>query len=222
MKKSSVGVLTIGQSPRTDVTPSLQNILGDVAIKESGALDRLSEENLHQVVPDEKTTTMYISRLRNGKSVKINKEKLLPLLQEELTELEEEVDVTIMLCTGDFPDLKSKKPILFPDKVLIHTVQAVLYKGTLGLIIPLEEQRNSLTEKWQGFEGEIRVSVANPYENSNIKKAAKYLEKQGVDLIVLDCMGYNESHKQEVREVFDGPVILPRTLVARIAAEYVH
>ncbi|MGM0900537.1 MAG: AroM family protein [Bacillota bacterium] len=221
MKKGVVGVLTIGQSPRTDVTPSIQNILGpNVAIKEGGGLDRFTDETLHLIFPEE-TDTIYISRLNNGKSVKIGKSKLLPYLQEELAILEEEVDVMIMLCTGDFQTIKAKKPILYPDKILNHMMKAILPSGTLGLIIPLEEQRQALVKKWIHPEWRIVTEVASPYEKSDIRGAARSLKLQGADVIVLDCMGYGEFHKQEAVEEFGYPVILPRTLVARIVAEYV-
>ncbi|GGA91342.1 AroM family protein [Ornithinibacillus halotolerans] len=221
MVNGKVGVLTIGQSPRTDVTPSIQAILGnEIQIIERGGLDSLTEETLEEIAPELSSTT-YISRLRNGKSVKIAKDKLLPLLQQELTALEEEADVIIMLCTGDFPTLTTTKPIIYPDKVLSHSLQAIQKNGNLGLIIPLEEQRESLIGKWKNLKMDIFVEVASPYEESDIKGAGEKLKKKGADVIVLDCMGYNEIQKQEVKQVFGGPVILPRTLTARIAAEYV-
>lgn len=218
----NIGVLTIGQSPRNDVTPSIQAILGDsVSIKERGGLDSLTEQTLKNISPESSSET-YISKLRNGCNVKIAKDKLLPLLQHELMELEKEVDVVIMLCTGDFPTLKTSKPIIFPDKVLSHTIQAIKTDGNLGLIIPLEEQRKTLVEKWKDVNMKPVVEVASPYESSDIQGAAQSLREQGASLIVLDCMGYNEFHKEEAKEVFQGPVILPRTLTARIAAEYVR
>lgn len=221
MPSRSVGVLTIGQSPRTDVTPSIEAILeNSVSIVESGGLDSLTNETVHSVEPDELDTT-YISRMRDGKSVKIGKSKLLPLLQMELSALEKTVDIVLMLCTGDFPTLQSKKTIVYPDKVLNHIVSALLPTGSLGLIIPLEEQRETLLSKWQQEELKIFAEVASPYEESDVAGAALALQKQGVDLIVLDCMGYNEQHKSEAVKGSGLPVILPRTLVSRIIAEYI-
>lgn len=213
--------MTIGQSPRTDVTPSIEAILGNrVSIVESGGLDSLTNENVQSVKPDEFDTT-YISRMRDGKSVKIGKSKLLPLLQAELDALEKTVDIVLMLCTGDFPTLQSKKTIVYPDKLLNHIVNALLPSGSLGLIIPLDEQRETLLAKWQQEELEIFTEVASPYEESDIAGAALALQKQGVDLIVLDCMGYNEQHKSVAVKGSGLPVLLPRTLVARIIAEYI-
>lgn len=221
MPSRSVGVLTIGQSPRTDVTPSIEAILeNSVSIVESGGLDNLTHETVHSVEPDEFDTT-YISRMRDGKSVKIGKSKLLPLLQAELSALEETVDIVLMLCTGDFPTLRANKPIVYPDKVLNHTVSALLPSGSLGLIIPLEEQRETLISKWQQEELKIFTEVASPYEESDIAGAARALQKQGADLIVLDCMGYNEQHKSEAVKGSGLPVLLPRTLVSRVIAEYI-
>src|SRR5690606_22877801 len=134
-----IGVLTIGQSPRTDIVPSFQTILGnDVLIKEAGGLDRLTESEIANVYPDE-TDTTYISRLRNGESVKMGKSKILPLLQKELTELEKEASLIIVLCTGELQSLYSNKTIIYPDTILKHVVSATIHTGKLGLIIPLEE-----------------------------------------------------------------------------------
>ncbi|MTW86257.1 AroM family protein [Virgibacillus dakarensis] len=221
MNKGIVGIITIGQSPRTDVTPSIQSILGsEVVIKESGGLDGIAEENMHEISPSDSDTT-YISRLRNGRAVKIGKSKLLPLLQNELSQLEEVVDVVIMLCTGDFPTLRTNKPILYPDRVLNHTIKAIMPSGSLGLIIPLEEQRHSLVQKWKDQDLEPLVEVASPYETSDVAGAARSLKERGADIVVLDCMGYNEMHKQNAVKGSGLPVILPRTLIARIAKEYV-
>jgi protein AroM len=221
MTKKSVGVLTIGQSPRVDVTPSIQHILGNtVDIVEAGGLDRIREDDLYSITPDKGEVT-YISRLRNGESIKIGKSKLIPLLQAELNKLEEQVSAVIMLCTGDFPTIINKKPLIYPDKLLSHTVKAILSKGKLGLVVPLEEQRNTLTQKWKSTGIEFCVEVASPYEGSDKKRAAQKLKNQGAELIVLDCMGYDETHKKEAMEGSGLPVLLPRTLTARIVAEYV-
>lgn len=220
MIRQKVGVLTIGQSPRTDVTPSIQRILGEqVDIIEAGGLDRLKDNELHLVSPEASDTT-YISKLRNGNSIKIAKSKLLPLLQDELDRLEEQTAVTIMLCTGDFPSIRATNPIIYPDKVLNATVQALKDSGTLGLIIPLEEQRESLFEKWTQPNLQLKAEVASPYEESDVLGAAGKLKEQGASVIVMDCMGYSEAHKAQAAKGSGLPILLPRTLVARIAAEY--
>ncbi|MDM8102308.1 MULTISPECIES: AroM family protein [Oceanobacillus] len=222
MGKGSVGVLTIGQAPRTDVTPSIQRILGsETEIIEKGALDRLDVDSFHTVAPDASDIT-YISRVRNGGSVKMGKSKLLPLLQEERDMLEEQTEVIIMLCTGDFPTLQGTKPIIYPDVELNQAVHKVMPSGNLGLIIPLEEQRDSLIEKWNHPEIKKLVEVASPYEKSNIEGAARALKNRGADLIVLDCMGYNEEHEKRAVNASGLKVFLPRKVAAYAAKAHLN
>src|SRR5699024_2243267 len=203
--------------PRNDVTPTFRSILGDsIKIIERGALDSLTDSEIEGIKPAEGDQT-YISLLKTGKSTKISKAKLIPLLQAELIELEKEVDVTIILCTGDFPSIKSAKPIFYPDRVLVNVIDAVLNKGKIGLVIPLSEQKESLLKKWSKSKCNFVTEVASPYEKSDFKQAAIHLKNQGVEAIVLDCMGYNESHKMDVVKASGLPTLLSRSLVARVA-----
>ncbi|WP_368654009.1 AroM family protein [Ornithinibacillus sp. 4-3] len=218
MIKKTIGVLTIGQSPRTDIVPSFQAILGDdVCIKEAGGLDRLTEQEIANVYPDE-GDTVYISRLRDGSSVKMGKSKILPLLQKEINELEKEASIIIVLCTGELQALSSNKTMIFPDAILKNIVAATLQLGTLGLIIPLEEQKEKMLQRWKNFP--VFVEVASPYAKSDVEQAAKKLKEKGASLIVLSCMGYNERHKEEAIQGSSLPVLLPKTLIAKIASEY--
>jgi len=218
---SKLGLLTIGQSPRRDITPTFEDILGDsVDIVESGALDSLTEPELKKIHTTKNETT-YVSKLKNGESTKISKKKLLPLLQKELDRLEQKVELTIMLCTGNFPSITSTKPILYPDDILVHNISAILKNGKLGLLIPLKEQRESLLKKWERTNLSIVIEDASPYDDKvDIKKPAAKLKREGATMIVLDCMGYNLEHKTEVQKSTNLPTILSRSLTANIAKEY--
>ena len=49
---TKVGLITVGQSPRSDVVPDMAAILGgDVEILEAGALDGLSREQIAPLAP---------------------------------------------------------------------------------------------------------------------------------------------------------------------------
>lgn len=214
-----IGVLTIGQSPRPDITPTIQTIIGPhIDIVEAGALDPLSEEELYTIQPQASEAT-YLSRLRNGQSIQISKAKLIPLLEDALKNLEKQVSVMIMLCTGDFPSLVSTKPVIYPDKLLKHMMIGMNPTAKIGLIVPLDNQKTSLLNKWGQLD--VIAEAASPYEDSDIRGAAQKLHEKGATILVLDCIGYQEQHKREAFEATGLPVILPQTLIARIAAEYV-
>jgi protein AroM len=55
-----------------------------------------------------------------------------------------------------------------------------------------------------------------------VREKALKLKSADVDLIVLDCLGFNKKTKAIFREVTGKPVLLPRTLVARIAREIIE
>jgi|SRR5699024_6069541 len=216
-----LGLLTIGQSPRNDITPTFKKILGNsIEIVESGALDDLTEIELKRIEPSKNEAT-YISKLKSGESTRISKKKLLPLLQIKLEELEKQVDLTVMLCTGDFPSIKSTKPILYPDNILVHNIKATLKTGKLGLIMPLAEQKESLLKKWERISLPIVTGVASPYEETvDITKPAETLKQQGATMIVLDCMGYTQQHKKEVLDSSNLPTLLSKSLTASVVKEY--
>ncbi|WP_209123648.1 AroM family protein [Alkalihalobacillus sp. BA299] len=212
-----IGLITIGQSPRIDMTPEMQELLGPmIEFVEAGALDDLSDIEIEQLAPN-KDETVYISRLRNGKSVKLSKPKLLPYLQQKINKVEEGASSSIVVCTGSFPTLTHTKPLLFPDQVLKHVVEAVLGNGTIGVIVPLEEQKKQMLEKWDKIP--VVVEAVSPYEESDFEGPARELKDKGASIIVLDCMGYKEAHKQMVKSVTGLPTILSRSVVARVAAE---
>jgi protein AroM len=43
----------------------------------------------------------------------------------------------------------------------------------------------------------------------------------GVDYVILDCMGYTQEMKDLVRKEAGAPVLLARSVVARLAAEVI-
>ncbi|WP_068986730.1 MULTISPECIES: AroM family protein [Lysinibacillus] len=217
---NKVGILTIGQSPRSDITPTFKEFFHDnIEIVERGALDSLKEAELLKVIA-KKEKNITVSRLRDGRSIIISKRELLPLLQHELSKLEQEVDMVIVLCTDDFPTLTCEKPIFYPGRIVTQVIAAMADQPNIGLIVPLEEQRRIILNKWKGVTNNITVAVASPYDYANFKAAAQYLKDYQVDLIILDSMGYNEEHKQLVRKESGIITILPRTLIARIVLEY--
>ncbi|WP_221564541.1 AroM family protein [Alkalihalobacillus sp. TS-13] len=212
-----IGLITIGQSPRSDMTPEMAPLLGQATtLIEAGALDELSEAEIAKLAPGKDEVT-YVSRLRNGTSAKLSKPKLLPYLQQKLTEVEAVASNSIIVCTGSFPTLNHTKPLLFPDQILKHVVQSVIGSGKLGLIVPLEEQKAQLVDKWGDIP--LVVAAASPYEETDFEGPARELKEKGTTLFVLDCMGYTEAHKRTVKTATGIPTILSRSVVARIASE---
>ncbi len=214
-----IGMITVGQSPRNDVITEIRGILGPVEIVESGCLDELTEEQIESLKPKE-GEPFLVTLLRDGSSVQVSKEKTTNLLQQRIKELEnEDVTLIVLLCTGDFTNLKSRKLIIEPGRLIRKIVQGMLTEEKkLGVIIPSSEQIEQTKKKWGAVDPV--VAVTSPYENpEQIQQAAKTLLTKNVDLTVLDCIGYTRQMKQKVKEITGKPVILSRTVVARVLRE---
>lgn len=63
---------------------------------------------------------------------------------------------------------------------------------------------------------------ANPYGDDPIgaiEEASDAASEAGVAVLFMDCFGYDLTMKAAARRGFDGPVVLARTLAARLVAE---
>jgi protein AroM len=216
-----VGTITIGQSPRVDVVPELQTILGPtVEIVEGGALDTLTSEQIAAIAP-RNGEDVLVTRLRDGSSVQIAEHQILPLMQAEVTRLEGEgVDVVALLCTGQFPRFRSAGLVVEPERLLGHFVAGVAHDRRLGVIVPAPEQVDAWARRWRPLVGDVRVEAGSPYADiRELERAATALRAWRPDLIVLDCMGFSGAMKARAAEIVGVPVVLPRNVLARTLAE---
>jgi len=222
---SKVGIVTIGQSPRVDVIPEIKKLIsGDIEIVEKGALDGLTLKEIERFEPKE-DDEILVTRMRDGTEVTIGESFILSKLQEKISELDKE-DVTLiaLLCSGEFPRLQSEKPLIMPDKLLSGVLSSlIINKGKLGLMVPSEGQVNHLMKSFQDLGFEVIGVWVSPYKNDigAIDEAASKLKEAGIDLVVMDCFGYNLQMKDRVREVTGKPVLLVRSLLAGFLEELI-
>ena len=221
--KRKLGVITIGQSPRDDVVPEMVEFLGKGAeIVQAGALDGLTYEEILDFKPD-KDDYVLVSRLRDGRSVKFAERYILPRLQDCIDKLEAAgVDVILFICTGEFPDtFTSSKPLLYPQRILHGVAPNLIYKGKLAVITPDADQIAQSHKKWSETGAQVVVVNASPYgEEDELNGAVEKLNKEeNIDLIVMDCIGYTQNMKERVAKGTGKPVVLARTIVARVVGE---
>jgi protein AroM len=219
----TLGFVTIGQSPRDDYVPEMEKILGpDARVIQTGALDGLSREDIDALAPRAGDDAL-ITRLLDGSSVIVAKQAILGRLQDCLDRLDARIDAAVLLCTGVFPRFRSSHPVLEPDRILYAAAQAVFGGGRLGVLIPIEEQREAMAARWRPIDPEAAIAVASPYAGTApLLEAAEALRRAGVSLIAMSCMGYTQAMKVLVRDVARVPALLPTSLVARMAAELVE
>lgn len=220
-----IGAVTIGQSPRVDIVPEIREILGPgVEILERGALDGLGLKEVKDLRLGRRGSIL-VTRMKDGTEVKVTKQYVAERLTNCISELEGNgVELSILLCTEDFPEIESKKLLLRPDKVLQSMVDAVSQKWKLGVIIPSPDQIQATKKKWDSRDSSVVVGAISPYAGTEkqIFEMANKFKDLKVDLTILDCMGFNRMTKAVFRHVTKKPVLLPRTILGTIAREIVE
>lgn len=224
---SRIGVLTIGQSPRPDkLGDDIQTVLGpELTVVERGALDGLTADDVRELAPRSEDDYRLITLLRDGQSVVIRKEAILPLLQQQITWLEQEAGViaTLLMCTGAFPTFEHERPLLAPQEALYGAVIGMAGGGRIGALTPLEAQVEQARRKWRDMGvQEVDIVPASPYGEDPLEVvagAADAARRAGNTILFMDCFGYDLAMKAAARRAFGGPVVLARTLAGRFIEE---
>ena len=224
MKK--LGTLTIGQAPRPDITPILDAVIdADFPRCHAGVLDGLSRREIDRDFASRPHQPALITRLLDGSSVIVDRDRTEAAAQIKLAAMEAEgCDTILMLCTGHFDKLGTKRARLIePDHIIPPTVAALTHGQQLGIIVPLAEQIDSEASKWTPLARNPLYAVASPYDASAdaIGKAARELALRGTAILLMDCMGFVESHRREATTASGLPVILSNALIAKLVSEIV-
>ena len=220
-----LGMITIGQAPRTDVAPIIEKYLDErVELVQVGVLDGMTKDYIEQNLYPDADDYVLTSRLVTNESVVMSRKKIKPILQEKINYLEDlGIKQILLLCTGVFPGLKTKISYLIePDHIIPPTVKALVADRRFGVIVPLVEQKENLKPKYSPFGMEPVFAVASPYKNDpdSYKAAADEL-KNHVDIILLDCMGYTEEARQLLSSATGLPVILSNAIMAKLVSEMI-
>jgi protein AroM len=218
-----IGAITIGQAPRVDVTCDIMRIFnGKMELTERGGLDGFTREQIETFKPG-KDDYVLISRLRDGSSVTFAERFILANLQKGIDELEKEgVKLIMVFCTGDCPaSLTSHVPMIFPRDVLHKVVPLISRKSSIAAVTPLTLQLEQNSRKWSGFVKNCVSIAASPYGEWDrlVETAEKIRTMDDVDTVVLDCIGFTQKMKEMFAEKTGKPVVLPRTLLARVVSE---
>ena len=216
-----IGVVTIGQSPRPDVIGEMERILGKgYELLEKGALDDFTLEDV-QKIKIEEGQGVLVTRMRDGTEIKITHDIVNPVIQKRITELEAEgVEIILLVCTGRFPEFKSNMLVVQPSNIIRGVTRAAMRKGRMASILPSMQQVGGSPREREEDGLVTYLDSASPYGPiEEVEKLGDRLAKQNVDLIVLNCMGFDYNHKRIIREKTGKPVLQSSAMVARALKE---
>jgi len=218
MTIQKIALVTIGQSPRHDISAAIEDTLsGRAEIIHAGLLDGLDGGEIERRFKLEPGHSPLITRLANGETCQLDPHAVEAGLQEKIDQLEQEgAGIIVILCTGRFHALRTRNAFLVePDAVIPALLTTLAHGKTFGIIVPLRNQIDECAAKWQPSGTRMLFETASPYADlEHLLQAAKRLCTQRVDIIVLDCMGYTQHHKQSVVDIVDIPVVVSNQAVA--------
>ena len=222
---TSFATLTIGQAPRSDITPLLMTHLPDEPVTHVGLLDGLSREQIEQRYAPQEGEAVLVALLLDGSQVLLAAAGAERGLQEKIHQLEAQGCATILLlCGGEFSSLHADSALLIePERMIPPLIGAMVGTHRAGIVVPVESQIGWQANKWRKLEKPPCFAVASPYltDDQALTEAAKRFAEQGAEVVVLDCIGYNHHHVKVLEQHLDVPVLLANVLMVQLAAELV-
>ena len=223
MSGSIVGLVTIGQSPRVDVVPDMEAILGPaVTVRERGALDGLDRAQIAALAPGP-GDDILVTRMADGAPVFVAKRHVVARVQAAISDLERSgVTMTALLCTGAFPALDASRVLVLPHQVLLGVLRALRWPGRLGIVTPSVPHVPQTEARWRADGFDPVVVPLSPYEEESpaeVARTADALRTANAGLVALDCMGFRRKTRDEIQRLTGAPVLLANLLVARVIAE---
>lgn len=214
--------ITVGQSPRTDMTCDLITKLADtLELVEYGALDGMTLEDVERELAPAPGEEVLVSRMRDGRQATFSGDKVVPLVQAKIDEAEADgCRAVIVLCTGSFPELRHNVPLVFPQPLLHSCARALAGGRRVAVMVPEASQAEQAREWWAASGVEVDVVSASPYKGiDGVISTARTLRGRDDAFLCLDCMGFTVAMRDAARRESGLDVLLPRTLVASVVSE---
>ncbi|MDQ7858127.1 MAG: AroM family protein [Armatimonadota bacterium] len=221
----TIAMITVGQAPRDDLVPFMEEVFSrKVAILQAGVLDGHSREAMADLAPDADEVGI-VARLQDGSNTLLSHRKILPRVQALVDRVVAAgAELVVILCGADWSALRSPVLIVNPGKVFPAVVSALASGWRLGVIKPSAGQIEQARSQFARRGIDAVVVAASPYTGEqrlrDVRGAAEELRRARVDLVWMTCVGMDEAMRAVVRQVTGKPVILARTILARVIDEF--
>ena len=189
---ATMAILTIGVAPVAEVLPLLTEHIREEQITHISLLGKMTREDVMEDYAVESGDEGLLTLLNDNQLVEVSRQKVERDLRCVIEMLDrQEYDVILLLSSEQLSGLATHNAIL------------------------LERQ------KWLTLENTPYYALANPMggSDSDLLDAGRGLVEQGADVLVLDCLGYHQHHRDVLQKALDVPVLLSNVLVSRLAAE---
>ena len=220
---ATLAILTVGVVPVDAVMPLLTEHIDAQQITQISLLGKMDPQDVYEDYAIEPGERPVHALLNNGVVAQVSRRKVERDLQSVISIIDKQnYDVILLMSTERFTGLSSRHAILLePERIIPPLVSSIVDGHQVGVIVPLAGLIEGQMEKWQLLENAPLYDVASPvhgHENELVA-AGKALLAKGADVLMLDCLGYHQKHRDLLQKALDVPVLLSNVLVARLASE---
>ncbi|EEW0114761.1 AroM family protein [Escherichia albertii] len=220
---ASLAILTIGIVPLQEVLPLLTEYIDEKNISHHSLLGNLSRERVMAEYAPQAGEETILTLLNDNQLAQVSRRKIERDLQSVVEVLDNQgYDVILLMSTAAIRGMTVRNTIfLEPLRILPPLVSSIVEGHQVGVIVPVEELLEAQAQKWQILQKPPLFSLGDPVHDSEQKiiEAGKELLANGADVIMLDCLGFNQRHRDLLQKQLDVPVLLSNVLIARLAAE---
>ena len=221
--KATLAILTIGVVPVSEVLPLLTEHVSEQQITHLSLLGKMSREEVMEDYAVEAGEDPLATLLSDGKLAHVSRQKIERSLQGVIEVLDNQgYDVILLMSTAPIKGLTARNAILLePMRIIPPLVASIVDGHQVGVIVPIEELMDNQEAIWHVLEKVPLYALANPFWDSEAKliAAGKELLERGADVLILDCLGFHQHHRDLLQKALDVPVLLSNVLMARLASE---
>ncbi|EAZ9502908.1 AroM family protein [Salmonella enterica] len=220
---ASLAILTIGVVPMSEVLPLLTEYIDEQHITHHSLLGKMSREDVMADYAVEPGDNPLLTLLNDNQIAHVSRQKVERDLQSVVEVLDNQgYDVIILMSTAAIKSMAARNSILLePLRIIPPLVASIVDGHQVGVIVPVAELLAAQEKKWQVLQMPPVYSLANPVHGSEqqLIDAGQALLDQGADVIMLDCLGFHQRHRDILQQALDVPVLLSNVLIARLASE---
>ncbi|HGF0016204.1 TPA: AroM family protein [Salmonella enterica subsp. enterica serovar Panama] len=220
---ASLAILTIGVVPMSEVLPLLTEYIDEQHITHHSLLGKMSREDVMVDYAVEPGDDPLLTLLNDNQIAHVSRQKVERDLQSVVEVLDNQgYDVIILMSTAAIKSMAARNSILLePLRIIPPLVASIVDGHQVGVIVPVAELLAAQEKKWQVLQMPPVYSLANPVHGSEqqLIDAGQALLDQGADVIMLDCLGFHQRHRDILQQELDVPVLLSNVLIARLASE---
>lgn len=210
-----VDIIVLGESSRPDI-PLRLNLPKNIEIKVHAVLNDMTIEEIEKLKWNHKDNTQPIYANYKKQTFILDKEKLLPLLQKSINELEEKSSLIMVYSIESFKELTSISAYLLQlDRIMLNMSDNISLRKkeelTFGIFTPEEDKFPSIKKKWAN-KGKVYCTKLKPGSSEKeIYRSCEKLKEEVLnpDYIIFDCIGYDSKELKLVSRRFDTFIISP-------------